>query len=171
MKERTIMVFPKFKNMEIIKNVRNKYDPLCNKVEPHITLVFPFKSILINEQIKDWMDFALKNTKPFEIELSGISKVNETDSNYLFLNITRGQEIFINLNLALYKGILKEFKADIPYVPHMTIGKFETKQQLEDAYLNVVNISETFATLVDTITVEMIGPDDNSIIEIEYKLL
>ena len=41
---RTIMIFPEFENMEIIDNIRKKYDPLAELVRPHITLVFPFES-------------------------------------------------------------------------------------------------------------------------------
>ena len=43
-RKRTIMIFPKFSNQEIIDEIRKKYDPLYNLVKPHITLVFPFKS-------------------------------------------------------------------------------------------------------------------------------
>ena len=44
MSERTIMIFPKFSNMEIIDRIRRNYDPLADLVRPHITLVFPFHS-------------------------------------------------------------------------------------------------------------------------------
>ena len=46
MSERTIMIFPKFSNMEIIDRIRRNYDPLADLVRPHITLVFPFIQIL-----------------------------------------------------------------------------------------------------------------------------
>lgn len=40
---RTIMIFPEFTNIELINQLRVKYDPLFNKVRPHITLVFPLR--------------------------------------------------------------------------------------------------------------------------------
>lgn len=43
-KKRCIMIFPQFKNINIIDEIREKYDPLSNNVRPHITLVFPFES-------------------------------------------------------------------------------------------------------------------------------
>ena len=44
MRERTIMIFPKFGRMEVIYEIRDKYDPLSKLIRPHITLVFPFAS-------------------------------------------------------------------------------------------------------------------------------
>lgn len=46
---RTIMIFPDLENMEVIDNVREKYDPLAKYVRPHITIVFPFEDEMSNE--------------------------------------------------------------------------------------------------------------------------
>ena len=35
--KRTIMIFPEFSNIKYINELRGKYDPLANKVRPHIT--------------------------------------------------------------------------------------------------------------------------------------
>ena len=40
--KRDILIFPKFKNINKIQELRNKYDPLANLIAPHITIVFPF---------------------------------------------------------------------------------------------------------------------------------
>ncbi|WP_313343152.1 hypothetical protein [Sedimentibacter sp.] len=45
---RTIMIFPEFENIDVINDIRKKYDPLADLVLPHITLVFPFDSELKN---------------------------------------------------------------------------------------------------------------------------
>jgi hypothetical protein len=44
MNTRTIMIFPQFDNIEVINNIRTKYDPLADLVLSHVTLVFPFES-------------------------------------------------------------------------------------------------------------------------------
>jgi len=56
MSKRTVMIFPAFENMHIIERLRKKYDPLCNLVQPHITLVFPFESACTERDI----EFALQ---------------------------------------------------------------------------------------------------------------
>ena len=40
--KRDILIFPKFKNINKIQELRNKYDPLANLIAPHITIVFLF---------------------------------------------------------------------------------------------------------------------------------
>lgn len=52
----------------------------------------------------------------------------------------------------------------------MTVGKLPTKDELEFAYIEVKKNNTLFKTLVDTISVEIIGKDEESIIEIEYRL-
>ena len=32
------MIFPEFDNMDVIDNIREKYDPLAKLVRPHITI-------------------------------------------------------------------------------------------------------------------------------------
>ena len=60
MNTRAIMIFPEFKNINIINDIRKKYDPLANLVLPHITLVFPFDSKLTNEELNLYMRESLK---------------------------------------------------------------------------------------------------------------
>ena len=49
--KRDILIFPKFNNMKIIDEIRNKYDRLSDLVAPHITLAFPFKDEISNEDL------------------------------------------------------------------------------------------------------------------------
>ena len=81
---RTIMIFPQFSNIEIINEIRDRYDPLAKLVRPHITIVFPFESEMTNDELAEKLTRSLKDVGPFELVLHGFSK---TDDNYLFLNI------------------------------------------------------------------------------------
>ena len=49
--KRDILIFPKFDNIELIKNIRKKYDPLYSLIMPHITLVFPFSDNISNQEL------------------------------------------------------------------------------------------------------------------------
>ena len=51
MNTRTIMIFPEFKNIDVINNIRRKYESLADLVLPYITLVFPFYSEITNEKL------------------------------------------------------------------------------------------------------------------------
>lgn len=47
------MIFPQFNNIEIINEIRHRYDPLANLLRPHITLVFPFESDMTNDEVEE----------------------------------------------------------------------------------------------------------------------
>lgn len=89
MNTRTIMIFPEFENIDVINDIRNKYDPLANLVAPHITLVFPFDSELTNEELSLYLKKSLSGIHPFKVELQGFSKHQDRHGNYLFLNVVQ----------------------------------------------------------------------------------
>lgn len=47
--------------MDIIDDIRNKYDRLAKLVKPHITLAFPFKDEMGNEDLVSKLSALLKN--------------------------------------------------------------------------------------------------------------
>ena len=174
MKNRCIMIFPKFNNMEIINGIRKQYDPLFEKVDPHITLVFPFESCISSQELQKHMNHKLSNTKPFELTLQNIIKVSNDTGHYLFLEIINGEEKLKVIHNNLYNGILELYKPlwlnDIDFKPHITLGCFKSKEELKSAYEMIKNIKNKFSTIVNKISIENIDKDDNSIIEIEINL-
>lgn len=84
--KRCIMIFPYFGNVEIIDDIRKKYDPLSEHVRPHITLVFPFESDIEASKLKEHIENVISGMMPFDIKLSGITPSTSFGS-YLFLNI------------------------------------------------------------------------------------
>lgn len=167
---RTIMIFPEFKNMEIINNIRNKYDPLAEKIRPHITLVFPFESKMSDEELFMLLESRLRGLKPFELKMGGVSKQVDTFGNYLFLDILQGAEEICTIHQMLYENEFKEFDKGLHYIPHMTIGKMPTVEELNNAYNDVKNMNDTFNTIVNKISVEMIGENEESIVTVEVEL-
>lgn len=49
--KRDILIFPKFENIDLIQDIRNKFDPLANIIAPNITLAFPFLDNMPNEEL------------------------------------------------------------------------------------------------------------------------
>jgi 2'-5' RNA ligase len=168
--ERTIMIFPKFKNMHLINKIRNEYDPLAEKLLPHLTLVFPFTSEFSKEEIEEWLAVALNNIEAFPLKMGGFSKQVDRFGNYLFLNVMEGNEKIIELHSNLYKGILESYKTDVMYKPHMTVGRVQTKEDMDNVFQMLEHYEYKFETIVDTISVEVIGEDEESNIELEFKL-
>lgn len=159
--KRDILIFPKFNNMDIINNIRNKYDRLANKIEPHITLAFPFKDDMSNEDLINKLSELLKNYSSFEVTFKGVSL---SDDNYIFLNCTRGNSILIDLHDEIYNKLIPNYlNKSIKYIPHITLGQ---TNNLED----FSNFNYEFTTIVDEICVELIGEDEESIIIGNIKL-
>lgn len=167
---RTIMIFPEFENINVINNIRRKYDPLADLVLPHITLVFPFEGGLTDAELKLHLKECLSGIKPFQIELEGFSKHESKYGNCLFLNVVQGIGDIINIHDRLYSNKLKEFDAGYEYVPHMTVGKVSSSELLDEAFDDVVRCNEKFSTVIKKIWVEMIGEHEESIIIIEHEL-
>ena len=170
MSKRTIMIFPEFENMDIIDRIRDKYDPLARLVRPHITLVFPFENEMSNEAIEEILIKRLYDVKPFEIVLNGISLQVDKYGNFLLLDVQKGEEDICYIHEVLCKSEFKQFDSDIRYKPHITIGKFQTEKELNNAYNDLKNLDESFTTIVNKISVEVIGKNEESIIVIEKML-
>ena len=166
---RTVMIFPQFENIEIINSIRNKYDPLAKLVKPHITLVFPFDSEITNEQLEGALNSCV-NEKSFEIVMHGFSKQVDRFGNYLFLDMEKGNDIVENIHNKLYKECFRTYDLGLPYKPHITVGKMNDIQELNKAFESIRGIDDRFRTVIDKISVEMIGENEESIIVIEKKL-
>ncbi|OEF99897.1 hypothetical protein BHF71_07235 [Vulcanibacillus modesticaldus] len=173
MLKRCIMIFPEFKNMNLIDQIREKYDPLAKHVRPHITLVFPFESNIKTNELKEHLLKRLEGIKPFYLSLKGIV-TSRANGNYIFLNIEDGKEKIIELHNNLYTGILEDYIPDwlrkVEYFPHMTVGNVANEDQYIKAIEETKNFNHVFETIVDTISVEIIDENEDSIIELNIPL-
>ena len=159
--------------MPVIDRIRDRYDPLARYVRPHITLVFPFESDIPTAALKAHMTDALSSAAPFEIVLGGIAPSPQL-GDYLFLHVQKGSTEITALHKKLYTGILREFYPDwlrdIPYLPHMTVGHFDSKAELSLALPDAQKTTETFQTVVRAVTTEIIVENEHSIMELNIPL-
>ena len=159
--KRDILIFPKLKNINKIQELRNKYDPLANLIAPHITIAFPFSDNISNEELIKKLTNLLKNFRPFTIVFKGISL---SEDNYIFLNCMKGDQEIIELHNEIYKQILpSHLKKSIKYIPHITLGKANNIE-------NIDSFDYEFKTIVDEISIELIGEHEESIIIKNIKL-
>ncbi|WIV12739.1 2'-5' RNA ligase family protein [Proteiniborus sp. MB09-C3] len=173
-KKRCIMLFPQFENINIIDYIREKYDPLSSHVRPHITLVFPFESTLSKEDLEDYLKTSLEEIKCFNLSLEEVVKIDNSLGLYLFLRTKEGTEKIKELHNKLYEGMLNIYKPEWlnngHFIPHMTIGTFNNREELNNAYAEVSAIEYKFSTLVERISVGIIDENEDSIIEMEVDL-
>ena len=159
--KRDILNFPKFENIDLIQDIRNKFDPLANIIAPHITLAFPFLDNMSNEELIIKLSKLLVNYKPFNVIFKGVSLSND---NYIYLNCIEGNEEFIRLHDEIYKNILPtHLKKSIKYIPHITLGQSNNIKELK--FFNY-----EFKTIIDEVSIELIGEEEKSIIIKNIKL-
>lgn len=159
--KRDILIFPKFDNIELIKTVRKSYDRLADSVEPHITLAFPFSDSMSDDELINRLCILLRNFSAFSVTFKGVSL---SDDNYIFLNCIDGYERIVELHDEIYKDIIPEhFNASIKYIPHITLGQAENIDDLKD-------FNYEFSTIVDTVSVELIGEHEESIVIKNIKI-
>lgn len=150
-----------------IEILRKKYDPFYKKIKTHLTLVYPFE-VKDQEKLIEHIDYCLKDTHPFEIVLDNVRK----SGNYLVLDVGRNRALLLDLYHRLNSGILKGFenKELSIYIPHITLGIFNSNEEL----MTVINLlrerGSNFKFIVEKINLSTLN-EDNSIKETKTFLL
>ena len=102
--------------------------------------------------------------------MKGFTKHSDIWGNTLFLDIVKGQDSIRKIHDVLYENEFKEFNLGFEYYPHMTVGKLESEEEMDEAYEAIKSVDDVFRTRVNKISVEMIGKNEESIIIIEKNI-
>lgn len=167
--KRAIILFPIFDNINIIKDIREKHDPLANCIAPHITIVFPFDSDMSTDDLKIHFNKVLKGMKKFKVQLKDFT--GDFRDGYLFLNVKKGNDNIIELHDRLYSGILEPFLfRKLTYFSHLTVGRLQQQIEFDKALDELSSYSERFEVVIDKIYIENIDNIEHSTIEFSYDL-
>lgn len=165
---RCVHIFPRFNNNHLIEDIRRKHDNLHGCIEPHLTLVFPFESSLDGSLLKDEIEKIMKDEKSISITAHRFEAV-DSHGYYLFLTIESGLERLKELHYKLHGGILSEHQSpwtkDGSFMPHITVGRFHNREDLDRAFEEIKNLEFEFKTIVNQLFIEIIGENKTSIIE------
>ncbi|MDN3647884.1 2'-5' RNA ligase family protein [Reinekea marina] len=113
---------------EEIEKIRSKYDHLSSKVPAHLTIVFPNDFDDCKED--EVLEF-LTNIPPVIVELVGVTG---SPDNLMFCTLAKGNDEIISLHRSLYFNYFKEFfDRNFTFYPHVTVGRFESKNSLQAA--------------------------------------
>jgi 2'-5' RNA ligase len=168
MTNRAIVIFPKFDNIQLINEIREKYDPLHHYIAPHITLVFPFGSDITTSELIEHIKCQLAGIGKFDLVMKGVTGAID---GYVFLDVKIGNDKIIEMHDKLYQGLLKKYhNRFIPYIPHLTIGRLFDADLHQAAVQSLFEFDVEFRTAIEEICVEVIDDQDQSIIEYIHRL-
>jgi 2'-5' RNA ligase len=120
-----IIAYPIFEEADLasIQSVRANHDPQFGMLAPHFTLVFPIEAPLSDLAVA--VEVATGAIAPFPFTLNSVRAVRDTfgPGGHVFLVPEQGARQVVELHSLLYGGALKwAHRADIPYVPHITVA-------------------------------------------------
>lgn len=105
---------------DLIYPLRQRFDPLYNKVPGHITIVFPFETARSLNEISGVIKQELQNHRPINIELESIGDFYPV-SPTIYWKINTCEPI-----QQLYHSLHCKLEIPIPYkqfVPHVTVAR------------------------------------------------
>ena len=147
-----------------IERIRSAHDPQHRFVEPHFTLVFPFDGIPV-EQVAPHFSSVVSATRAINFVLKRAAAVPDPFGarSHLFLLPEEGNDSLHRVHKRLYSGVLAtKLRADIPFMPHVTVGGFASHEEAErtarslgpiniEGKLNCVELAEFDGSLVSEI--------------------
>lgn len=162
--KRDILIMANFSNIEKIKGIQRKYYDIGDKIDPHIAVAFPFDSDISDEELYNKLNEVVSKYKPFKIVCHGVS-TPVGESNYRFLNIIENKDIIKSISDDIYNNIIPEhleYRDSYNYDPHISLANKPLDKELE--------LDDYFEMMVDSLYVERIGDDDESIKLYDIKL-
>ncbi len=128
---RAVVLFPPPSDLAAVLLLRERFDPQARLVGPHVTLVFPFDDALSSELLRAQVEEASRGVSPLTLRLE---RFGGSEGQYLFLHVARGADEVVALHDRLYTGPLaRHLSPSYPYVPHLTVGRLASPDDLEGA--------------------------------------
>jgi 2'-5' RNA ligase len=123
--------FPRFEGIERIEAFRQRHDPAAALIPAHVSLVFPFATALTRLQIETHVQRTVSRWPPIPV---AFRRVRTEANEFLFLMAQRGAASIKGLHDKLYTRSLRpHLRRDLPYEPHITIGRHADYQALQEA--------------------------------------
>ena len=106
-----------------IESFRAKHDPQASRLGVHFTFVFPVEAL--PSELEREIAVVAQSTQPISFTIHGAEVVRDVPGSHshIFLVPDAGDAQIATLHDRLYAGALRgHLRADVPFVPHMTVG-------------------------------------------------
>ncbi len=154
-----------------INQLRRKYDPQVELIEPHITFMFPIPEVMSTDYLVHHLESVLSCWKSLPIHFQGLQISSD---NHLFLLLKEGHTNVVRLHDEIYTGILADYRReDVLYVPHLTLGVLRkgTNQQ-ERVLEEAKQLGLDYHCVLDKLTLVKINDDRSKVVwSKEFRLV
>jgi 2'-5' RNA ligase len=120
------------RDREWIESFRAHHDPQASWVRPHFTLVFPAEVLRETIVAEASQVLSRQGPLPFAVRRAAAYRDPVGEGGHVFLVPDEGRDEIVALHDRLYEGGLRPYlRADIPFVPHITVGAGATFEECE----------------------------------------
>lgn len=111
--------------------MRRAYDPTCDLIKPHVTVVFPVPDSVEQMALVSHVQAVLDAWEPFRVGFGGLHK---SADHWLFLTLTEGESEVKRLYQDLHTGILGPYRRwGADFLPHVGLGLFRGERMASDS--------------------------------------
>lgn len=147
-----IVIFLPTELNDIIKPIREKYDPSYNEIDPHVTLVFPFETNKPLNEVVSIIQREIDKLSVFDINLSTVEDFYP-EFPIIYWLVEQSEEL-----KKLYFEITNSLELTIPhekYVPHVTVAQeisTHRKMLVKENIIPYLPVESFFAESIDLIS-------------------
>lgn len=121
-----------------LNDFRQKFDPKYNVNEPHATLVAPFSANLMTPELDQHIAQIIAQFKQQTITASGFYI---TPQGYIFYTFVQSSAELLQAlydRLHQHAALVQHKEKDHPFLPHITIGKFESEHDVSQSVREIL---------------------------------
>jgi 2'-5' RNA ligase len=155
--ESALAIFPPAEISQTINRWRQIYDPYVDIIPPHITVVYPLGiSPQVWPEVRPIFVQSLEQFQPFQVK---ISTLNCFLSPQIVLWLQPEEnEIICSMHTVIeerFPGYIH--RGSLNFVPHMTLGFFESRKKLEQAQQKISRELKPIEFMVDKLVYATLG--------------
>jgi hypothetical protein len=114
-----------------IDAMRCAYDPTCDLIKPHVSVVFPVPDSIEQGDLVNHIQDVLGTWGPFRV---GFGSLHKSADHWLFLTLTEGESEVKRLYQDLHTGILAPYRRwGADFLPHVGLGLFRSGRMASDS--------------------------------------
>jgi hypothetical protein len=159
---RCLFLAPLSTRLPLLQDLRGRFDPLAEKLQPHVTLLPPFRG---EADLRAWR--ALLERKACALPIVFSLGRPLCRDGCCFFPLDQGREEVEALRRSIRAQVFPGERETLPFLPHLTFGRLGPGQD-RAGLLREARSLLPFWGLLDSLVLERIGPREESLVEVAF---